>query len=242
MINFKQSPHTTALAHWTGLASIATAVILLATGTSPWWLLLWLVSHLVLSCAVSVALHRYFAHGSFTTTRVWHCALGVLATVVLRGSAIGWAASHRAHHKHADTQQDPRYGKLDYLVHKQKDSVRVSALRAKHLVRDPWIVWLHRHGLLVILLLAALLAAVHPLALLFGYLAPLGSSHVSGAIHRVLSHRGGAPHNLPVLNWLIPTAGEWMHSNHHDNPRDPQLGRQWWHGDYGYLVIKVIKI
>ena len=50
--------------------------------------------------------HRYFSHRSFKTTR-WFQFLGaVLASSAGQRGPIWWAAHHRAHHAHSDTEKD----------------------------------------------------------------------------------------------------------------------------------------
>jgi fatty-acid desaturase len=119
--------------------------------------------------------------------------------------------------------------------------------RIKHLVKDPVISFVHRYAVIIIafwivtLLLIGNITSTGLMPLLFGYFAPLGSTHMFGAVHQVTSHRGGAARDMPWMEWIFPAAGEWMHKHHHDNPRDPKLGQKWWNLDYGWWFIKLIR-
>jgi fatty-acid desaturase len=83
---------------------------------------------------------------------------------------------------------------------------------------------------------------ISPKALLFLYFVPLGSAHLVGAIHQVTSHRGGFPRNLPWLELVLPTGGEWLHKNHHDKPWTMSFKSKNWQLDPGALFIKIIKV
>lgn len=233
-------------AHWAGMLGIAAAAWLLSTGLHAGWLALWALGHLAGSLAVSVGLHRYFTHGAFKTSPFWHWVLALYGTLTVQGSALGWAAAHQTHHVHSDTDRDPHITAWHYLWRKQYRDVPMEMWRVRKLVSDPAVAFTHRYGAAVIgawvlaLLLAGWGTSTGPLPLLFGYLAPLGTTHLVGAIHQVSSHRGGV-HDWPLLNWLLPAAGEWMHGHHHRRPRDARLGQRWFHLDYGWWFIQLIR-
>lgn len=245
---FRQRLWMIPVAHWTGLAAAASCVWLVMHNTPAWWLLAWVVGHIVGGISVSVGLHRYFTHAAFQTSRFWHNALAFYSTLTVQGSALGWAAAHMTHHVHSDKDGDPHYTGISYLWFKQYNKVRMVTWRVKHLVSDPVLAFTHRYGVLLILGWIAFLLCVGYLTgtgvkpLLFCYLAPLGSSHMAGAVHQVNSHRGGnGARNMPYMEWLLPAAGEWMHKHHHEHPRDPKIGQKWWHLDYGYAFIRAVR-
>lgn len=235
------------VAHWIGLLSLVVAVSMLLAGTSPWWILLWIIGQICASLSVSVGLHRYFTHGAFETTQFWHTALALYSTLTVQGSPIGWAAAHMTHHVHSDGPGDPHKVTIDYLWKKQYRKVPMVMWRVKHLVKDPVMAFTHRYALLIIaawvtlLLLVGLLTATGILPLIFAYFAPLGTTHMIGAIHQVTSHRGSTPHNLTYMEWILPACGEWQHKFHHEYPRAWQFGTKWYHLDLGAVFIKLIR-
>jgi stearoyl-CoA desaturase (delta-9 desaturase) len=225
------------VAHIAGVISCAIGFAWLIQGIAPWWVAVWIAGHVCGSLAVSVGLHRYFTHGSFETSQFWHWVLAFYSTLTVQGSALGWAAAHTTHHVHADTDGDPHRVDLSYLIYKRYRDVPMVGWRVRHLVKDPAVAVTHRYGLLLILGWAALLFTLGGVELLvYGYLAPLGTTHLVGAVHQVTTHRGGVARDLPWLEWLLPAAGEWMHGHHHENPRNPRLGGL----DYGWLFIRFI--
>ena len=51
--------------------------------------------------------HRYLAHCSFHTSRVFQFVLALLGTTAMQNGPIWWASWHRRHHKYVDTIGDP---------------------------------------------------------------------------------------------------------------------------------------
>lgn len=244
---FQQRLWMIPIANWVGIFSAITCIYMLNTGTSAWWVTGWVLGHLFGSIAVSAGLHRYFSHGSFTTTKFWHVVMAVYGTLTVQASPMGWAVTHASHHAHSDTPLDPHHTKLSYVVFKNYRDTPMMSWRLKHLVGDTVTAFVHRYALFIIFGWIGILLAIGEatgtglLPLLFCYFAPLGSTQFSGSMHHVISHHGNTPHDMPWMEWIFPAAGEWTHKYHHDNPRDPQLGRKWWHLDFGWWFICLIR-
>lgn len=244
---FKQRMWMFPAAQWSGLCAAMFCVWFVANGASPWWLLAWAVGHTLGGIAVSAGLHRYFTHGAFQTTRFWHTALALYATLTVQDSPVAWAGVHSTHHAHSDRPGDPHYTGPLYLLRKHYLNVPLKMWRVRQVVTDPVVQFVHRNAVLIIsawvliLLAVGLATGTGALPLVFGYLAPLGSTHTFGAIHQVTSHRGGCARDMPWMEWVLPAAGEWMHKHHHDHPRDPRMGVNWWSLDYGWWFICLIR-
>lgn len=56
---------------------------------------------------MSFALHRYFAHKSFKTSRIFQFILGFISCLANQNGPLWWASKHRKHHKYCDTYLDP---------------------------------------------------------------------------------------------------------------------------------------
>src|SRR5258708_36416633 len=81
--------------------------------------------------------HRYFSHRAYSTSRVFQFVLAFLAQSTAQKIVLWWAAKHRHHHLHSDTEQDahsPRHkgfvyshvGWIFYRQHDATDLVKVS--------------------------------------------------------------------------------------------------------------------
>lgn len=230
------------MGYYLGLAGIALGIWLVATGAvSAWWLLAWAAFHVLGSLMLSVGLHRYFSHGAFETTPFWHRFMALYSVLLLNGSPQGWAAAHNTHHAHSDTDRDPHFADWNYLFDKRYRDVPMVRWRLRALAGDQTLAFVHRYGLPLwaAACLAMLLAS--PTFFIFGYLMPLGSTHLIGAVHQITSHRGGQPRDLPWLEFIFPACGEWLHKTHHDHPGWSDFRTRWWHLDLGAAFIRLIR-
>lgn len=244
---FKQRLWMIPVAHWTGLLGVLYFIWSLSSGQSLLWLVPLIFGQLFGSLAVSVGLHRYFTHGAFTTNKFWHTVLAFYSTLTVQGSPLGWAAAHMTHHVYSDKPGDPHYTGLSYLIRKQYNNVPMVMWRVKHLIKDEILAFTHRYAILIIIGWISVLLAIGFLTntglmpLVSMYLAPLGTTHMIGAIHQVTSHKNGSARDLTFMEWILPACGEWQHKFHHDYPREWQFGKHWYHLDFGALFIKLIR-
>ncbi|MGH9203229.1 MAG: fatty acid desaturase, partial [Vicinamibacterales bacterium] len=65
-----------------------------------------LALYVVRMFVVTAGYHRYFSHRSFKTSRVFQFILGFLAQTSAQRGVLWWAAKHRHHHRHSDTELD----------------------------------------------------------------------------------------------------------------------------------------
>ena len=56
--------------------------------------------------AIGAGYHRYFSHRAYSTSRVFQLVLAVAAQTTAQKSVLWWAAMHRHHHLHSDTEGD----------------------------------------------------------------------------------------------------------------------------------------
>ena len=98
--------------------------------------------------AVVAGYHRYFSHRAFSTSRAFQFVLAVVAQSTAQKSVLWWAAKHRHHHLHSDTEEDvhsPRrkgfvYSHLGWIFDRKHDQADLS--KVADLTRWPELVWL----------------------------------------------------------------------------------------------------
>src|SRR5438874_8996289 len=56
---------------------------------------------------ITAGYHRYFSHRSFKTSRLFQFLLAWLGCSAMQKGPLWWAAHHRHHHLHSDTDKDP---------------------------------------------------------------------------------------------------------------------------------------
>src|SRR5215467_8938269 len=81
-----------AAAIWTGITWQAVAI-----GFVLYWLRIF---------AIGAGYHRYFSHRAFSTSRAFQFVLALLSQSTAQKSVLWWAAKHRHHHLHSDTERD----------------------------------------------------------------------------------------------------------------------------------------
>jgi len=127
------------------------AVCLLVVVYPPTWPLVALAlgGYLLRMWAITVGLHRYFAHRSFRTGRVFQLFLALLSCTAMENGPIWWASWHRRHHKHADTPDDPHspragftYAHAGWVFDPKNDETDLS--NVSDLLRFPELRWVER--------------------------------------------------------------------------------------------------
>lgn len=243
MTNFKQPMWIIGFGHLLGMFCIALGIYLITNNiVELYWLFLWPLMHIISSLMLSVGLHRYFSHGTFKTSVFWHKIMAYYSVILLQGSALGWSSAHITHHMYPDTAKDPHVKNASYLIWKHYNKVPMAQGRLKRLITDPTLKFTHRYGQLLWLGFVLILFAISWKLFIFGYGMALGSTHFVGALHTTLSHLGKEPRNYPILEYVLPASGEWMHKTHHENSKTKDFRTKWWHLDTGSLFIKLIEV
>lgn len=208
------------------------------TGDWTWPIITFLISKVIVIPANHIAMHRYFTHRSFATTKPKHVFLTWMSVLIGAGSPILYAKTHRHHHQHVDTLLDlhsPKNSILESLgLWEIKSFEWFSEVKRiknipKDLIKDPTIRFVHHHYyniwftiLGIGLLLGLLVSWKIPV---FIILAPLGWYILgSGIFINTLSHiktpisyrnfdTADNSQNNKWIHWY--TLGEGLHNNHH---------------------------
>src|SRR3954470_3030359 len=203
--------------------------------------------------AIGAGYHRYFSHRAFATGRVFQFILAWLAQSTAQKSVLWWAAKHRHHHLHSDTEDDvhsPRHrgflyshlGWIFYREHDGTDLVKVGDFAAY-----PELMWLHRLELLPAVTLAALCFLVGGWSgLVVGFLwSTVLVYHATFCINS-LAHVHGRKRYVTGddsrNNWWLAffTMGEGWHNNHHAYQSSVRQGFRWWEIDLSFYALKAL--
>ena len=204
----------------------------------------------------SVGQHRYFAHKTFKTSKLWERVLILSATLASVSSVFGYIVTHREHHKHTDDALDPhsphhmstwRSWTLDLT-----DTGRWDLRNAKDWIKNKDVMDAHKYFFAYILLYIALLLILDPMLIIYAYLVPAslcvwatGAFNTWGHGHglRSLGYRTWDTQDKSVNHHLVNliTFGEGWHNNHHRNPGAWHQGEKWWEWDLNAWIIRLIK-
>jgi stearoyl-CoA desaturase (Delta-9 desaturase) len=234
------------LVHLSAFAAIWTGITLqaVALGVVLYWARMW---------AVTAGYHRYFSHRSFRTSRLFQFILAFLAQTSLQRGAIWWAAIHRHHHRHSDTELDVHspvhrsflYSHVGWIFSNRDDTPDYSTVR--DLMAYPELRWLNRFHHVPGILLGALCFVVAGWSgLVVGFvwstvLLYHGSFSINSLAH-VHGRQKYVTGDDSRNNWWLSiiTMGEGWHNNHHAYQSSTRQGFRWYEFDPTYYVLKVL--
>ncbi len=236
---------------------VATLVGIILTGWSWRGLLLAVCIYFVRMVMVTAGYHRYFAHRSFKTSRVFQFLLAVGAESGGEKGVLWWASHHRWHHKYSDTEKDVHSAKqrgfafahIGWLFSKRWGSTDPTLI--PDLCKYPELRFLDREGIQAIPIVAVALICLGLWGLQgliwgFGLSSVLlwhGSFAINSLAHLVGRQRyatGDESRNSWIL--AIVTTGEGWHNNHHHFPSSARQGFFWWEVDLTYYVLRGLEL
>ena len=216
--------------------------------------------------AITGFYHRYFSHRTFRTSRVAQFLFAVLGNTAVQRGAIWWAAVHRHHHKHADSEHDVHspgltgfwWAHIGWMTSSRNFPTNYGVVR--DLAKYPELVFLNRFDLVVPALFGAALYGAG--ALLHAAAPGLGTSggqlfvwgffvstvvllhatlFVNSLAHAFGSRRFATDDDSrnSLLLALI-TLGEGWHNNHHRFMGAARQGFYWWEIDPTWYGLKAL--
>jgi stearoyl-CoA desaturase (delta-9 desaturase) len=223
------------------------------TGVSP--LSLWVAFglYVVRMWAITAGFHRYFSHRSYKTSRVMQFLLAFLGQMSAQRGVIWWAAIHRHHHLHSDTELDahsPRHmgffdSHVGWIFRPARSTADYSGV--PDLTRYPELVWLDRWHLVppTLLAVACFVLGGWQMLVVGFFLSTVVLYHcvffINSLAHVVGSQRYLTGDDSRNNWWLaILTLGEGWHNNHHHYQSATAQGWRWYEVDLSYYVLKVM--
>jgi stearoyl-CoA desaturase (delta-9 desaturase) len=204
---------------------------------------------------VTAGYHRYFAHRTYKTSRVFQFLLAFFAQTSTQKGALWWAAHHRIHHKLSDKPGDVHSMKLEGFwwshvgwilstKHEQTEWEQIPDL-AKY----PELRWLNRFQIVPSLVYCvALFLAGGSFALVWGYFVSTvllwhGTFTINSLMHWMGRRRyATTDESRNSLTLALVTLGEGWHNNHHYYPRSTAQGFFWWEIDITFYVLRALSL
>jgi stearoyl-CoA desaturase (delta-9 desaturase) len=213
-----------------------------------WWFLLGLVCFLWTGIVgVNVALHRYYSHQAFKTSKFKEKILLISSVFTSLGSPAMWCSVHRMHHSHSDTNKDPHNPRL-YGILKTWFTLWPKKSISKRFfipfVKTKDLRFVHKNYFLINFSILIMLALIDLRLAAFVYCLPaVGCFHGAAAIGVIPHYWGYRRYDVSDMshnNWLasILSLGEGWHNNHHANPGRWYQGETWWEIDPPAFMIK----
>lgn len=236
-------------------------------GVSPFAVAVAVALYCIRMFAITAFYHRYFAHKTFRTSRVTQFLGAAVASTSAQRGPLWWAAHHRNHHRHADSEKDlhsPRHG--FWRSHVGWFLTRRGFRTDWKAIADfgcfPELRFLDRFDIVAPALLATglyllghWLESAHPALhtngaqlLTWGFfVSTVALFHATFTINS-LAHRFGrrryATRDTSRNNWLLAllTFGEGWHNNHHFFPGSARQGFRWWEIDATYYTLRLLAL
>ena len=242
--------------HPSPLAFVLVHVACLAavwSGVSARAAVLCVVLYVVRMFGVTAGYHRYFSHRSFKTSRVMQFLLAWLAQTSAQRGALWWAAKHRHHHRHSDTELDvhsPRlrgflYSHVGWIFRAEHEETDYDSI--PDLTKYPELTWLNGHQYLPAATLAlACLAIAGWSGLVVGFFwSTVLLYHGTFFINSLAHVHGGQRYvtgDDSRNNWWLAviTLGEGWHNNHHAYQRSTRQGFRWYEFDPTFYALTVM--
>ena len=182
----------------------------------------------------AVFFHRYVSHKSFETDSITKFIGIMLGTLAGKGSPIDWAAIHRYHHMHADTDKDPHNPRLEgwrlWVPYLLKYKTAFSPRIIVDLLKDPLYRFLQKYYWLVVFGFIMVLGVIDFNTLMYLYVIPMVITNLLlGLVVYLLHTYGDKPNaqtNESRNNWFVNIiqGGEGWHNNHHATPGNYRAG------------------
>jgi len=224
---------------WTGITWTAFAICIVL-----YWLRIF---------AIGAGYHRYFSHRAYATGRSFQFILAVLSQSSMQKSILWWAAKHRHHHLHSDTEEDvhsPRhkgffYSHVGWIFARRHDATDL--VKVADFTCFPELMWLHKYELVPPIVLAVICLALGGWSgLVVGFFwSTVLVYHGTFCINSLAHVRGRKRYvtgDDSRNNWLLAffTMGEGWHNNHHAYQSSARQGFRWWEIDCTFYLLRML--
>jgi stearoyl-CoA desaturase (delta-9 desaturase) len=222
-----------------------------------------IVAYLIRMFAITGFYHRYFSHRTFKTARFTQFVFAVMGNAAAQRGPLWWAAHHREHHRHSDTELDVHsphhhgvlWSHMGWFTAKGAYLTNLAAV--PDLAKYPELRFIDRFDIVVPAAYATILIAVG--ALLELYVPSLGvtagqmfvwgflistvvlyhATYTINSLSHMIGTRRFKTTDTSRNNFVLAmiTLGEGWHNNHHYFPGAVRQGFYWWEIDITYYCL-----
>jgi len=231
----------------------AACLLVFVAGAPKAALALGAVNFFVRIFGITGGYHRYFAHKSFKTSRVFQFVLAWIGCMATQKGPLWWAGTHRRHHRYSDQPGDPHSPKEGWY-HSHQGWIfdpRWSGTPTEG-IRDfakyPELVWLNKYHFIPPLFLAVIcygLAGFPGLVWGFAVSTTLvwhATYSINSLCHLWGSRRYDTGDTSRNNFWLaLLTFGEGWHNNHHFYMASARNGFYWWEVDITWYILRTLE-
>jgi stearoyl-CoA desaturase (delta-9 desaturase) len=202
---------------------------------------------------VCTAYHRYFAHRTFKTGRVYQFIMAFLASTATQKGILWWASHHRRHHKYSDLPGDVHsplggffWSHMGWVMSDKYEATDYDRIR--DFAKYPELVWLNKWWIVPTVAYAVVLWLIGSWPwLMWGFFLSTvvlwhGTFTVNSIAHVWGKRRYATPDTSRNNGWfMFITLGEGWHNNHHYFQAAANQGFFWWEVDVAYYYLLALK-
>ncbi len=222
-------------------------------------------SYLIRMFAITAFYHRYFSHRTFETSRIFQFLGAFVACAAGQRGPLWWAAHHRRHHRHSDTDEDLHSPHSQSFLQSHvfwfmtEYALPTAMKEIPDLRKFPELRFLNRFDWIPVLVLAGAayllgetawaqnsFSATGLQCLAWGFLLPTVALYHATFCVNSITHIFGKrrfatkDHSRNNLLVSIITLGEGWHNNHHFFPGSARQGFRKREFDPTYYVLKLL--
>jgi stearoyl-CoA desaturase (delta-9 desaturase) len=231
------------------------------TGAMPMAVLLCAFNYFIRMFGITAVYHRYFAHRSYRTSRVFQFLLAWLGCSAVQKGPLWWASHHRRHHRHSDTPDDPHsplmtsfwWAHVGWILAEDHEETPWDDIQDWS--RYPELRWLNRWHVVPGIVLAVscfLLGYVIDgwagawCYFVWGFVISTvilyhGTFSINSLAHLLGRRRYATDDDSRNSLFLaLITLGEGWHNNHHHYQSSANQGFYWWEIDISFALLRVL--
>lgn len=225
-----------------------------------WFVIFWT---LIGGCGIELTFHRLLSHKSFKIVSWAKNIFSYLGCLAMNGSPIFWAAIHRQHHPHADTESDPHHpgqgffmSYIGWALHKPSlDKIRF-ARAGKELLGSKYQLFLQQYYYVLVWGFYLTIFIISPSIFWLSFIPACLLAHNQGNLVNFFCHQKKYGYrnnetndnsvNIKALSFI--TWGLSLHNNHHTDSQSANLAVNRDETDFGFLLLrgleklKIVKI
>jgi stearoyl-CoA desaturase (delta-9 desaturase) len=205
---------------------------------------------------ITLSYHRNLSHKSFRLPKFLEHLFAYCGALAVQGDPIEWVSSHRHHHRHCDTENDPHtpyeglwWSHMGWLFDQKTTVSRVGDRgNAMDLAADPFYQFIQKTYGLHILGSYALLYALGGLPFLVwgGFVRQVWVYHITWFVNsasHVWGYQSFKTGDLSRNNWWVALLafGEGWHNNHHAFGSSARHGLAWYELDPTWMCVWVLE-
>ena len=219
------------------------------TGITRTAIILFVVTYVVRTLAITAGYHRYFAHRAYRLGRVAQFVVAFVGTSAAQKGPLWWAGHHRTHHRFTDREGDVHspmrgfwWSHVGWILcdrHKQADRAIIRDFERfpelRFLDRYDWIApWTLGVACFLIGGWSGLVVGFFASTVLLWH-----ATFSVNSIAHLIGRRPYATSDMSRNNRAVAllTFGEGWHNNHHRYPKAARQGFRWWQLDVTFYVL-----